>query len=74
MVAGCSNTNAIGVSIFNLPKNEEFITGGLSRCSEQEPIGQLLAKSSVLFGDHFEESCFEPHQKVGTQFGIAMRS
>ena len=47
VAAGCSNTNANGVSLFHFLRNRRCVNNGINKCKELVPIGRM--QLSILF-------------------------
>ena len=69
VAAGCSNTNADGVSLYKFPKDDAL----RSQCIKQ--VQRFRAEwtattYSVLCSKHFSDECFEPDFKIAATFGM----
>ena len=69
VAAGCSNTNADGVSLYNFPKDEALRSQWIKQV--QRFRAEWTATSySVLCSKHFNDHCFGPDSKIAATFGM----
>ena len=69
VAAGCSNTNADGVSLYKFPKDEALRSQWIKQV--QRFRAEWTATSySVLCSQHFNDDCFEPDSKIAATFGM----
>lgn len=69
VAAGCSNTNADGVSLFKFPKDEKLRAQWIKQVQRFRAEWTCTAYS-VLCSEHFSEECFEPASKFAAEFGM----
>ena len=69
VAAGCSNTNADGVSLYKFPRVEILRSQWIKQV--QSLRAEWTATSySVLCSKHFNDDCFEPDSKIAATFGM----
>ena len=69
VAAGCSNTNADGVSLYNFLKDEALRSQWIKQV--QRFRAEWTATSySVLCSKHFNDDCFGPDSKIAATFGM----
>ena len=73
VAAGCSNTNADGVSLFRFPRNPSLRAIWNKQVQITHADWKDATKYSVLCSVHFTSNCFEEDSFIAAQFGIAKR-
>ena len=69
VAAGCSNTNADGVSLFKFPKDEKLHALWIKQVSRFR-AEWTCTEYSVLCSEHFSDECFEVESKLAAEFGM----
>ena len=69
VAAGCSNTNADGVSLYKFPKNEALRSQWIKQMQRFRAEWTATAYS-VLCSKHFSDDCFEPASQIAATFGM----
>ena len=73
VAAGCSNTNADGVSLFRFPRNPSLRAIWNKQVQRTRAYWKDATEYSVLCSEHFTSDCFEEDSFIAAQFGIAKR-
>ena len=73
VAAGCSNTNADGVSLFRFPRNPSLRAQWNKQVRRTRADWKDATDYSVLCSDHFTTDCFEEDSYIAAQFGITKR-
>ena len=73
VAAGCSNTNADGVSLFRFPRNPSLRAQWNKQVQRTRTDWKDATEYSVLCSNHFISDCFEEDSHIAAQFGIAKR-
>lgn len=69
VAAGCSNTNADGVSLFKFPKDDKLRALWIKQVQRFRAEWTCTAYS-VLCSEHFSDECFEVESKFAAEFGM----
>ena len=69
VAAGCSNTNADGVSLFKFPKDEKLRALWIKQVRRFR-AEWTCTEYSVLCSEHFSDECFEVESKLAAEFGM----
>ena len=70
IAAGCSNTHADGISLFNFPRDPSLRTQWNKQVQRTRANWRNATDYSVLCSKHFTKDCFEQGSVMASQFGI----
>ena len=73
VAAGCSNTNADGVSLFCFPRNQSLRQQWNKQVQRTRADWKDATKYSVPCSKHFTSDCFEEDLFIAAQFGLTKR-
>ena len=73
VAAGCSNTNANGVSLFHFPRNPSLRQQWNKQVQRTRADWKDATDYSVLCSEHFTSDCFEENSFIAAQFGLTKR-
>ena len=71
VAAGCSNTNADGVSLFHFPRNPSLCAIWNKQVQRTRADWKDATECSVLCSELFTSDCFKEDSFIAVQFGIA---
>ena len=73
IAAGCSNTNADGVSLFRFPRDPSLRTKWNKQVQRTRADWKDAIEYSVLCSDHFTSYSFEKESFLAPGFGLAKK-
>ena len=73
ITAGCSNTNADGVSLFHFPRHLSLRQKWNRQVQRTRADWKDATEYSVLCSKHFTNECFEEDSFIAAQFGMTKR-
>ena len=73
IAAGCSNTNADGVSLFRFPRDPSLRTKWNKQVQRTRADWKDATEYSVLCSDHFTSDSFEKESFLAPGFGLAKK-